>query len=175
MRWFLFFIFFFFCGNGLYGQVSFDIYADDGLTISSVHPLDFGLLLRAEGERFIGLGDADMVVVEITGVEHYHIVVTIMAGDVLKQVDGPGTMPFTLQAAYANQGRDNISEAVLITGGQGRFPILRDDSGIRPEPVAEGRNQPSATAYLYLYGSINAKNAPPGEYTGNVNIFVTYD
>ncbi len=174
MRNMFFFTLFVIFANGLYGQDSYDIYSDEGLTISTVSPLDFGSILQTEGERVISLGDPDMAVIEITGVEYLDIVVTLLPDNELLQADGPGTLPFTLQAAFANRGRDDIGDAVLIEGNQARFPILNNASGPSVQPQ-EGYNTPEATAFLYLYGSFNADSIPSGEYSGSVNIHVAYD
>ncbi|MEX1121945.1 MAG: hypothetical protein WED82_07425, partial [Balneolales bacterium] len=59
-----------------------------------------------------------------------------------------------------------------------RFQIKRREGeppGPPPTPPHDGYTPPEATAYLYLYGSIDVGNVAAGEYVGQVHIIVDYD
>ncbi|MEX1135512.1 MAG: hypothetical protein WEB89_01335 [Balneolales bacterium] len=167
------------CWSAAHGQVRFSTYSDDDLVLNMLGSgeIEFNWILPNE-TRSIGLGDEEMVVMSITGVEYYDVIVTIDAPDNLV-LDGENVLAFTLNAAYANRGQNQVGDARLISGDVARFPIKGREGGQPPGPPPtpdyEGYTPPEATAYLFLYGTITAGQVHAGEYTGTINITVEYD
>lgn len=148
--------------------------------------LAFGMVIQNEGLKTIDLLDAKVLMIE--GVKYLDVIVTVMADNNLL-IDDPSctgncAIPFSLQAAYANQGSNNTNQAVLMqvasNVASAQFPILARGNrppGPPPTPVYEGYNPAlfNETAYLYLYGSINVGNVNAGSYSGQITVTVTYD
>lgn len=151
--------------------------------------LAFGMVIQNEGLKTIDLLNAKVLMIE--GVKYLDVIVDITADNYLyldNDVSCNGTnsncIPFTLQAAYANQGNNNTNQAVLMqvasNVASAQFPILARGNrppGPPPTPDFEGYNPAffNETAYLYLYGSINVGNVNAGTYSGQINVTVTYD
>lgn len=144
-------------GGGIYEVELIDSYV---LSIIGVKYLDVGVQISGDGELFLN-GDPSF------------------SGDPEKSI------PFTLKAAYANHGRNNISDAMFISVASGnigsaRFPILgrqQQPPGPPPTPTTEGFDQTlvEETAYLYLYGEIDVGSVNAGSYTGTITIHVEYE
>lgn len=162
------------------------------VSITELIPADdlaFGMVIQNEGLKTIDLLDAKVLMIE--GVKYLDVIVDITADNYLyldNDVSCNGTnsncIPFTLQAAYANQGSNNTNQAVLMqvasNVASAQFPILARGNrppGPPPTPDFEGYNPAffNETAYLYLYGSINVGNVNAGTYSGQINVTVTYD
>jgi hypothetical protein len=162
------------------------------VSISELNPaedLSFGTVIQDEGLKTIDLVDAKVLIIE--GVKYLDIIVDVTADNYLFldsdiSCNGSNTncIPFTLQAAYANQGNNNTSEAVLMQVASNvataQFPIQARGTrppGPPPTPVYEGYNPAvfNETAYLYLYGSLNVGNVNAGSYSGDITITVSYD
>lgn len=133
----------------------------------------------------------DSYVLSIIGVKYLDVGVELIGdgellldGDPANAGDPQKSIPFTLRAAYANNGENNISDAVFIPVaggniGNARFPILTRQSqppGPPPTPPTGNFDQSLVedTAYLYLYGEIDVGNVVAGFYTGTINITVEY-
>lgn len=147
--------------------------------------LDFGLLYNNEGLISIDIEDA--LVYSIEAVEYMDIIIDISA-DLNLETAGCVTsscqIPFTLNAAYANRGQNNIAQAIAMNissnGASAQFPVkYRGNAppGPPPTPVYEGYNPNNYTdtAYLYIYGSINVPIVDAGSYSGQISISVIYD
>lgn len=141
------------------------------ITVISDGVLDFGSLLQNQGLVQIPLNDPGTEIISIEGPFNENISVTITAPSAL-QLDPFNTLPYTLGAAYANQGEDNKSQAVLF---QDNTAIFRIKEGGAPGGGPRGGGPPTATAYLYIFGEITVGNVNAGSYTGVINIFVEYD
>lgn len=163
--------------SAVHGQIKFSTFTESDIVLTQLGTgiLDFDWIL-ANQSKSIELGDPEMVVLSITGVEYYDVIITIDAPAELV-LDGENSMGFTLNAAFANRGQNQVSDARLINGDTARFQIKRDDGppGPPPTPPHEGYTPPEATAYLYLYGTINVGEVDAGIYEGTVNITVEYD
>lgn len=175
--------------NATAQEINFSSYASYGLTVNELSNdnLHFGALLKNEGTVSIPLSDAKIIA--ITGVKYLDVIVSITADDNL--LDNPGcsgdpncSIPFTLEAAYANLGQNNIGQVRFFTVNSNnttaRFPVLRRTSGppAPPPPPPRAGFDPSVfeeTAYLYIYGSINVGDVNAGYYTGNITITVSYN
>lgn len=161
-------------------EINFGKYADDDIVITQLTPptnLDFGFVLSNQGLVQINLGDPEMVVFSIEGNAQLDVFVSITAPPDLV-LDAGNKIPYTLQAAYANRGDNDISEAVIMSGNSVRFPLKKREQGpARPPPTPrhEGYTPPRATAYLYIYGSINVGDVAAGTYTGTIDIIVDYE
>lgn len=176
----------------VYSQINFGSYGiySIKLTEISVGDLEFeGPIISGSSSHEIELADA--FVIEIEGVKYLDVGVLITAdvqllleGNIDNLNDPQKSISFTLQAAYANKGQQNISDAEFITVisnvGDARFPILArqfQPPGPPPPPPTEAFNQSAVedAAYLYLYGNIDVGNVDAGTYTGNINISIQYD
>lgn len=140
------------------------------ITVISDGELDFGSLLQNQGLVQIPLSDPGTEIISIEGPFNENISITITAPPAL-QLDPSNILPYTLGAAYANQGEDNKSQAVLF---QDNTAIFRIKEGGAPGG-GPGGGAPTATAYLYIFGEITVGNVNAGTYSGVINIFVEYD
>lgn len=166
----------------LYAQeINFGKYATEGIVLTNVSSnstLDFGQVITGEGQVQIKLSDPGVVVISIEAEYDKDVFVTINAPNNLTY-NASNQMPFTLNAAYANKGQNNISQARLISGNTARFPVRARQNrppGPPPTPKHGNYTTPTAEAYLYLYGNINVLNdLAAGLYTGTVDITVSYE
>ena len=162
------------------------------VSISELIPaedLAFGMVIQNEGLKTIDLIDAKVLMIE--GVKYLDVIVDVTADNYLYldtdiACNGSNTncIPFTLQAAYANRGNNNTTEAILMQTASNvasaQFPIEARGNrppGPPPTPVYEGYNPAlyNETAYLYIYGSLNIGNVDAGSYSGEITITVSYD
>lgn len=161
-------------------EINFGQYATEDIiltNVSSNSSLSFGQILQNEGIKQIQLSDPEVVVFSIEAEIDKDVFVTITAPPNL-QIDPSNTIPFTLWAAYANRGNNNIGQAKLISGNTVRFPVLARGNrppGPPPTPKHNGYTTPTATAYLYIYGDITVGNVAAGLYTGIIDISVSYE
>lgn len=134
----------------------------------------------------IALSDNEAQYITVTGDATRDITVIVTAPTVLiTGGGGPGNqIPFACQFAYSNLGSSNVAAAktvaVQVPGGFTAItlPMVRRTSGAPlppPTPAHGGYTPPSATAYLFLYGSLGpVGNVSPGIYSGTVNVSVQY-
>ncbi len=134
----------------------------------------------------IVLSDNEAQYVAITGDATRDITVTVSAdANLIVGAGGPGNqIPLGCQFAYSNVGSATVAAAkvaaVQVPSGFTAitFPLLRRTSGAPlppPTPAQRGYTPPSATAYLFLYGSLGpVGNVAPGIYSGNINVSVNY-
>lgn len=164
--------------SGAYAQMlAFNIEAPPELTVTVLSDgvLDFGNLLQNQGPVQIMLNDAGTEVISIEGHFNKSVSVTITPPAGL-QLDASNTLPFTLGAAYANDEENNKGDATLFSGNTATFPLREGGGGPPPRGGRGGNNgQPTATAYLYIYGDITVGNVDAGTYSGVINIFIEYD
>lgn len=171
-----------------FGQYS-SLYSVSLAELNPALDLDFGMLVQNEGINAVSLINSK--VLSITGVKYLDVIIDITAEDLY--IDGnPScvpvgsscTLPFTLQAAYANNGNNDTNEATQITvlgnTGSAQFPILTRGTGPPgppPTPVYEGYNPNifSETAYIYIYGFVTVGNIDAGSYSSDITITVNYD
>jgi len=136
----------------------------------------------------------DSKVLGIIGVKYLDVDVDITAdgklyldGDPTYDSDPERSIPFTLNAAFANNGENNvsssrpigISNAPSMTSGSARFPILsrrQQPPGPPPAPPTGDFDQSlvNETAYLYFYGQIDVGNVVAGQYRGTITVTVEY-
>ncbi|MEX0662238.1 MAG: hypothetical protein WD381_04900 [Balneolaceae bacterium] len=173
-------------------EINFSEYHSYTITLTNVNLDDLlfeGPITSGSGQHSVELADA--LALEIEGVKFLDVLVDItqISGGGYLTLDGQETtdedkrIPFTLEAAYANRGNNNIADAKLMTvasnNASERFPILARLSqapGPPPPPPTANFNQAAVneTAYIYLYGSINVGNVMAGTYSGDIQITVEY-
>lgn len=173
-------------------EIDFGSYAQYSVSVTPLSPaqdLDFGIIVQNEGLKSIPVNDAKIMIIE--GVKYLDVIVDITAddylllnGDISCQSDVNCRLPFTLQAAYANNGSDNTNQARQMTVSanvaSAQFPIFDRATrppGPPPTPTHEGYNPAlhNESAYLYIYGAINVGDVAAGSYTANVTISISYD
>lgn len=183
------FILLFTFNRGAAQEIIFGQYDNYALTVTKMNDLDYGMVINNSGSHQINLTDPDKVILLITGVNYLDIIVDIQADPELL-LNGNGafagdpqkSIPLTLEAAYANQGQDNTSQAqffnMAANQGSERFPVRSREyaaPGPPPTPPHEGFTPPQETAYVYLYGSINVGSVDAGSYSAQINVTVTYN
>lgn len=170
-------------------EIDFGDYYNYSSTLAELNPLsdlEFGTVVQGAGVMSIGISEAKVLTIE--GVRYLDVLVTITADNNLVNDDigcvGSCTIPFTLEAAFANLGADNIGQSspmtVLSNVASAQFPILKRTSGPAgppPTPVYTGYDPTvfNETAYLYVYGSINVGMVNAGSYSSNITVSVSYD
>lgn len=174
-------------------EIPFSDYGDYTLIIEelSLGDLEFeGSLQSGGGIYRVELPDA--FVLSVIGNKHLDVGVQIQ-GDGTLYLDGnpeyaddpQRSISFTLRSAYANQGENNISDAIFIPVSSDnhvsdRFPVLGRQHlppGPPPPPPTEGQNpsEYEETAYLYLYGEIDVGPVAAGNYRGSITVTVEYE
>lgn len=184
-----------FClGSQSYAQeIDFSQYASYNLTVGELNStdLDFGTVITNSGNYSIGINNAKII--SITGVEYLDVIVEVMGENSLylngnngHAGDSQKSIPFTLQAAYANnKGTPTIGQAKFITTAASnsfikRIPILErqhQPPGPPPPPPTNAfdQSQVEETVYLYLFGSINVGNVDAGSYSSEITVTINYD
>lgn len=151
--------------------------------------LEFGMVISNEGVVTKSLLNAKVLSIE--GVKYLDVIVDITAdayllldGDLGNAGNTARRIPFTLQAAYANRGANNTSQAIQMPVASNiasaQFPVRyrgTNPPGPPPTPVYKGYNPAlyNETAYLYLYGSLNVGAINAGSYSANITITISYD
>lgn len=184
----------FVCGwTGHAQEIHFGKYHSYNLTVGelSSNDLDFGTVVSGSGTHSLDINNGK--VVTITGVRYLDVIVEVNAPNSLylngnqgNSGDPQKSIPFTLQAAYANgKGTPNVGQAKFITNISNnyfivRFPVLdrqHAPPGPPPPPPTNAFDQSKVedTAYLYLYGSINVGNVDAGPYSSQITVTISYD
>jgi hypothetical protein len=174
-------------------EIDFGSYSSTySVSLSELIPstdLEFPTLIQNEG--LVSLTISDAKVLSIEGIKYLDVIVDVTAdeylllnGNLSCETDPSCRIPFTLQAAYANRGLNDIGDAINMTTigttASAQFAVkYRGNAppGPPPTPVYKGYNPAlfNETAYLYIYGSVNVGNIDAGNYTANINITVNYD
>ncbi len=178
--------------QGYAQEINFSNYNTFTLTLVNLNLNDLvfeGPVVSNSGLHKVELADA--VVLEAEGVKFLDILanITQVSGGGFLTLDGMETtdedkrIPFTLEAAYANRGNNNIADAKIFTVASNntseRFPILarlNQAPGPPPTPTTASFNQSAVneTVYIYLYGSINVGNVVAGTYSGDLQVTIEY-
>ncbi|TYP95664.1 hypothetical protein LX73_0979 [Fodinibius salinus] len=187
------------CHSISYGQeIDFGDYGNYNLSVGvlNTNTLYFGQLVSGSGtSSTIPISSASIIY--ITGVEYIDVIVDVttsgqgnllLNGNPAHIGDSQKSLPFNLQAAYANnKDTPNIGQAKFITSITAnnsftkQFPILERQNrppGPPPTPPTNAFDQSKVedTAYLYLYGSIpNVGNVDAGSYSSQITITINYD
>jgi len=182
------------CGwTGYAQEIDFSKYHHYNLTVGELNnnDLDFGSVVAGSGTHSLDINNGK--VVTITGVRYLDVIVEVNAQNSLylngnqgNSGDSQKSIPFTLQAAYANgKGTPNVGQAKFITNISNnnfiiRFPVLdrqHEPPGPPPAPPTNAFDQAKVeeTAYLYLYGSINVGNVDAGPYSSQITVTINYD
>ena len=165
---------------GFSQTIQFSVYVQDELVANQESDMDFASVVAGQGLTQINIGDQGMGVFSVTGNEDLDVIVTLTppTGNQLTQMTETDVIPFTLEWAYANHGENNINDAVYVTGNSARFRMKARGSGPPgppPNPQRSNYTPKDATAYIYIFGSIDVGNIAPGHYTGTVTLTVEYD
>ncbi|MCF7824530.1 MAG: hypothetical protein K9N35_10215 [Candidatus Marinimicrobia bacterium] len=165
--------------TGIGQTIQFSVHVASSLDATKDQDMTFETVYAGSGLTQINLGDAGMGVFAITGNEELDVIVDMSAPSNLTNTGSSSdVIPFTMQFAYANRGVNDINQAVVVSGTTARFQLRQRESGpagTPPTPPSAHHTPAQATAYLYIYGSMNVGLISPGAYTGNVDLTVTYD
>ena len=164
----------------LYSQtINFSIHVASSLDATKDADMTFPQVFAGDGITAISLGDGGMGVFAISGNAELDVEVTLVADAQLVHTLYPAqTMPLTLQFAYANQGVNDINQAVTVTGSTARFQLKERSggpAGAPPTPPSATHTPEIVTAYLYLFGTIDVQQIASGSYGGNVELYVSYN
>lgn len=169
-------------------KINFGAYTTSrGLTLIVSGGLDFNtkqpaILINSDATVTIALQDNECAYVQIIGDATRDITITIPATTYLTY--GTDQIPFTCQFAYSDIGLTDVNTAKLnaveVPAGFTAItlPMLQRTLGAPappPTPAHGGYTAPSATAYLFLYGTLGpVGNVAAGSYSGMINVYVNY-
>lgn len=170
-------------------RISFGLYATGDIVLTPLGSGDLNFndkqTLILPGQTVtVNLVDDAAAVLTITGRRDQEITVTIDAPPTL-DLNVSNTIPLSVKFAYSNTGAESEVAAKLsaieVASGfsSATFPMLRRASGLPappPTPIHAGYVAPAGTSYLFIYGTLGAipLNAAAGNYSGNINIHVSY-
>ncbi len=149
------------------------------LAVTKESDLSFGTVYQNEGNVSVNPGNVGVGKFRIDGQKNLDISVTLtMPSSIINTHDSNYSIPYTAQAAFANQGQDNQQQAQPFSLPTQTFRIEGRSNG-PPQPPPTPRHgtysAPQGSAWIYLYGTINVQNVITGSYTGTINITVTYN
>ncbi len=127
-------------------------------------PLDFGTVVAGSGAHNVALTDFNTGKVTISGFRFFPVYVTLTPPPSLVSTNGLDSLSYSPAAAY-NSMADNPSGATVWSTPSGT------ENGIYLSANPSGWY---GYAYVYLYGSINVTNVPPGAYSGTYTVSVSY-
>lgn len=159
-------------------QINFSLYASQNISLNEVvGTLNFNdkqtIITRSSGETITVALTDQPAVITLTGQADLDVTVTIDAPAYLELDGGTDQIPLTLQFAYSNKGATNLEDALLAaieipsSFTTATFPVKQRASGTRavpPTPNHVGYTPPTATAYLFIYGTLG----PVGEINAGV-------
>lgn len=174
-------------------EIDFGQYGNYSLTIGELNAnnLDFGQVITGSGIYNIDISNSK--VITITGVKYLDVIIEVTAqpklylnGNQSYGSDPQKSIPFTLQAAYANnEGTPTIGQAKFITNIVNnsfikQIPVLERQHlppGPPPPPPTNAFEQAQVeeTLYLYLFGMIDVGNVDAGSYTSDIVVTINYD
>ncbi|HUI30216.1 MAG TPA: hypothetical protein VLX91_08355 [Candidatus Acidoferrales bacterium] len=156
-----------------------NLYPSAGLNFNDKQP---AILINSNVTVSITLYDNDCGYVQIVGDATRDI--TIIVPHTVYLTCGASEIPFTCQCAYSNLGSTDVNvakmSAVEISSGVTviTVPMLQRTLGAPappPTPAHGGYSAPTATAYLFLYGTLGpVGNVAAGTYIGTINVYVNY-
>lgn len=178
-----------YAGLILYAQdIDFGQYEGSSLTVTGERNLAFGALIKGDVLN-ISLGSGIEGVISLTGIRYMDAFIDISPYPIeYIYLDGDDScvsvtcrMSLNLTTSFTNSGQliDNVSGATLFTGATARFPIRTRPSGPpQPPPIPPhaGYTPPTATAFIYFYGSLTSDlgNAA-GIYWTAITVTVSYN
>lgn len=149
------------------------------LAVTKISDLSFGTVYQNEGNVSVSLGNVGVGKFRIDGQKNMDVTVTLtMPAALINTNDSNYSIPYTAQAAYANNGQDNQQQAEPFSLPTQTLRIEGRSSGPpQPPPTPQHGNYtaPQGSAWIYLYGTINVQNVITGSYSGTINITVTYN
>lgn len=173
-------------------QINFGTYTTSDISLTVSGPLNFNdeqpaIASGSNATITIALTDNAAQSIQIVGDATRDITVTI-SSPLYLITGGGGTgnqIPFAIQYAYSNLGSADPAtaktNAIQVPPGftSITFPMLRRASGAPlppPTPAHGTYTAPTATAYLFLYGSLGPVGnvTPANDYSATVNVHVNY-
>ncbi len=173
-------------------QINFGAYATSNILLTVSGDLNFNdkqpaIASNSNQTVTISLTDNETQYIEIVGDATQDITVTVSSPLYLTTGGGgPGNqIPFALRFAYSNLGSADPATAktnaiqVPLGFTSVTFPMLRRASGAPlppPTPTHGGYTAPTATDYLFVYGSLGPVGnvTPANDYSATVNVHVSY-
>ena len=149
--------------------------------------LDFGQIVSGSGIDTIPIEFSK--VLSVSGARFLDVLVEISAGNALLRNSNPScqgdpscSIPFDLQAAYANNGVNETGQSTSFSVNSNfavaSFKILQNGGNPSPFLVFLAQIFPNAfqsTAYIYIFGSINAGPVLGGNYSNSITVTVIHD
>jgi hypothetical protein len=149
--------------------------------------LEFGQIVSGSGVDIIPIEFSK--VLSVSGARFLDVFVEISAGDALLRNSDPScqgdpacSIPFTLEAAYANNGVNETGQSTPFTVNSNfaaaSFKILENGGNASPFLIFLAQIFPNAfqsTAYIYIFGSINTGPVLGGNYSNSITVTVVHD
>ncbi len=133
-----------------------------------VSELNFGDIVVGSGEKSIQLGDSNMGIFSVTGINSQSVRLSIDTPSTLTHSDPSITdsIPFDIRASYNNSGENTIQGSEPINGDIAYTVINRNAL----------KNQFEwQTMYVFIYGTIMVGNIQDGVYNGFIRLTVDYE
>ena len=134
-------------------------------------PIEFSKVLGIRGSRFLD------VLVEISADNEL-----LLNSNPSCQGNPSCSIPFTLQASYANNGVNDPGQSMPFSVNSNfavaSFKILQNGGNATPFLIFLAQIFPDlfqSTAYVYIFGSINVGNVAGGNYSNSITITVIHD
>lgn len=156
---------------------------------ASLNSLNFNdkqkVLLAGSPAVVIEKADTQVAIFEIIAPSEFDITIELQSPSFLALDGDPskGTIPFSLQMSYSNQG---LANEISALGSSMDVPLgftsvtlpvneIRTGIPLPPNPEFNGANRPKSTVYLFVYGTLGPiGQVSAGDYLGEVliNVYV---
>lgn len=144
------------------GDITVSLQAVDGLAVSQVRDLRFGVTTAGAGAISVDATSPDAGAFHLYGSNARPINVTFGPPAALSSTEG-GSVPYTWAATY-NENADDASTAA------GAVSVVSNPVVIRTRHSVGS----SRRAYIWIHGSVSVGAVPAGTYTGVFTITAAY-
>lgn len=154
--------------NAQYINLNLKVEAELSTTVEQ--ELTFGTQLINSGISRVNLGDANMGIFRIRGINTQNVYIELSYPEFLEPENTVTTdrIPLELKLAYNNKGKNNPRNSIPLDTNQGWIPIHKPEENQRNVRLWQ-------ELYIYLYGNIDIGNLSTGTYSADVLLVVDYD
>lgn len=150
--------------------VSFELLSE--FRTAQLRPLVFENVIPMAGAMRVRHFDADAGIFQIVGNRDQAIELSAELPDELSHAtEEDFSIPIRLELAYNNTNELNAQEATLFETGNIRFPLHRAGDNSTP-PGLPGNG---AVAYIFVGGTIEPGDIPPGNYSAEIVFVVDFE
>jgi hypothetical protein len=155
------------CPFESYGQtLQFNMNVQPELGVEVLQDLNFGTVVTNSGRHQIRLGNPQMGIFKIRALTAQSAIITLRKPDHLTQSAGQDTtniVPINLDAAYSSH-TGNYQDVLPFANNELRISLSGDND-----------KQVWDTGYVYIFGSLNIGDIPPGAYSAPLVLNVVYE